>query len=242
LQSGGTCGGNYGLYVAPVGTAGLSTNDEIYAGTSGSPFIVDSAGNVTGPGVLNLGTSGSVAAAIVFSNATSGTDTLSPQTGALGTLAHTLPATSGTLALSNNAADVSTTATGTAYTMTASAATVVFGTTSPVVTLTAAGAYNLTVTIKTALVGATYAALQTAGYGLYRTNNTPGALSTTFQCILPICTTTSLGAGTVTIADIPYTTANTNDTISIQGILTATPSAGSVTCSGVTITATWLHP
>ena len=198
-------------------------------------------GSFTSAG-LSLGISGTLAGAVILNNGTSGTITLAPPTGALGTVTLTVPDLTGTLALNEAAADVQTIASGTAYTLTGSAATVTFGTTSPVVTLGVAGTYQITAVIQTSLAGATYAGVQTATYTLYRSNNTPATLSgSSFALLLPIVTTTTDPAGTTTIS-MQYTTANTTDTITVQGALSSTPSAGSVTTSGVTIGAVWLHP
>jgi len=164
---------------------------------------------------------------------TSGNITVPPPTGALGTVALTLPGSSGIIALSNNASDVQTIAAGTAYTLTGSNAAVTFGTTSP------------TVTLQTSLVGATYAsAFNSVTYNLYRTNNTPAAIpGTTFSNILNmVALTTQTITGPSESTSVLYTTANTSDIIGVQGLVSATPSAGSATCSAATINAVWLHP
>ncbi len=53
---------------------------------------------------MALGTAGSAVGSLAFANATSGAITVSPPTGALGTVALTLPDTAGTLALSTQPA------------------------------------------------------------------------------------------------------------------------------------------
>lgn len=230
---------NYQILWMGNTTAGVAA--EVYD-TTGFTFNPSTGGEAI-PGNLKLGTSGSVVGSIVLNNATSGTDTISPPTGALGTVTLTLPSTSGTIALSSNAADVSTVGAGTAYTMTNSVANVVFGTTSPTVTLTAAGTYLIQYTAQTSLAGATYAGVQSVNYLMNRQNNTPATIAgTSFSGVLPIVTTTTDLSSSVSCAGVLYTTANTNDIIGLQADVSATPSAGSVTCSGATITAVWLHP
>lgn len=88
-----------GTWGTPAG-AGTVTNDNSLATNS---LILGGAGGVTGvkvvaslvtdgSGQLRLGTAGSVVGSVRFSNATSGTLTLQPQTGALGTVTLSLPA------------------------------------------------------------------------------------------------------------------------------------------------------
>jgi hypothetical protein len=116
--------------------------------------------------------------------------------------------------------------TGTAYTLTASNAAITGGTTSPTITLGAAGTYIITAGINCLYSGATYAATQNVTFSLYRTNNTPASIyNGTF--ILRTITTTSDTACTPTLKYI-YTTTNSNDVVTIYGQLSATPSAGSV--------------
>lgn len=194
---------------------------------------------------LKTGVQGSTPGSLTFFNATSGNIQISPPTGALGTTTLTLPVTTGTLALSQAAADVQTVAAGTAYTLTASNADVAFGTTSPTVTLTVAGTYEISVTIGTQLSGASFAAAQSVSYNLRRQNNTPADLAgSTFSAPLSTVAVTTVtdAAPTITIASFQYATSATTDIIGIRGVVSATPSLGSVTCNAATISAVWLHP
>lgn len=88
-----------GTWATP-GAGGTVTNDNSLATNS---LVLGGAGGVTGvkvvaslvtdgSGQLQLGTAGSVVGSVRFSNATSGTLTLQPQTGALGTVTLSLPA------------------------------------------------------------------------------------------------------------------------------------------------------
>jgi hypothetical protein len=118
--------------------------------------------------------------------------------------------------------------TGTAYTMTGSAAAITGGTTSPSVTLTHAGTYLLRGGVVSEYVGATYAANQTATYTFYRTNNTAAAVGNSTVVELRVLTTLTDNAGTPSIPEYLYT-ATAGDIITIYGNVSATPSAGSVT-------------
>lgn len=144
--------------------------------------------------------------------------------------------------ISQTAASVSTVAAGTAYTMTGSLANVAFGTTSPSVTLVATGTYLIGYSAQSSLVGATYAAIQQVNFLMNRQNNTPATIAgTSFSSNLPVVTTVTDSGPSVSCAGILYTTANTTDIIGLQADVSATPAAGSVTCSAATITAVWLH-
>jgi hypothetical protein len=126
---------------------------------------------------------------------------------------------------------------GTAYTLTGSYGTVTFGTTSPSVTLTEVGTYLITATLQTSYVGATYATASSVNYKLRRTNNTAADLSgSIFGDQIPVMTTLATNGPTVTLTAL-YNTLKTTDTIGIQGTVTATPSAGSVTVSAASISA-----
>jgi hypothetical protein len=128
-------------------------------------------------------------------------------------------------------------ASGTAYTMTTSYATVDFGTTDPVLTLANAGTYAIYVDLQTNLVGAT-TTTQTESFKLVRTNNTPADLTgATFGCPIPVATVGTQLGPMVHIGPIKYTTSNTTDTLSVQGILSASLGAGTITVTNCTITA-----
>lgn len=131
-------------------------------------------------------------------------------------------------------------AAGTAYTLTASYAALAFGTTNPSITLAEPGTYLICATMQTDFIGATYAAVgQSIDYKLSRTNNTPADLSGggPFGAPIPVMTALTAGGPSIAIASVIYTTKNSNDAITIKGLVTATPSAGSVACSSATISA-----
>lgn len=98
--SSGTSGGV--LYFSASGTlassGALTSNSLVLGGGAGSSPKVAAGLTTDGTSKLNLGVAGASVGAIAFANATSGTITLQPVTGALGTVTLLLPATSSTLA------------------------------------------------------------------------------------------------------------------------------------------------
>ncbi len=133
---------------------------------------------------------------------------------------------------------VSAYAAGTVYTLTNAAAAVVFGTTSPTITLATAGKYRIRAQVVVELVGATFAANQALTIKLRRTNNTAGDLTnSTLVYTVPIVTTLTNTLAVITLPDVFYTTAGTSDVVTIFAGLAATPSAGSVTISAASIIA-----
>ena len=130
-------------------------------------------------------------------------------------------------------------AAGTAYALTATNAPVVFGTTSPVLVLATAGTYNLTGQVTVNYVGATFAANQTVTVELYRTNNTPGAIANTSAAVVTGIVTTITGTlAVITLPTVAYTTLVGTDSITIYGIVTVIPSAGTIVIASASIIAT----
>lgn len=96
------------------------------------------------------------------------------------------------------------------------------------ITIDRAGMYLIGGSVNLLLNGATFAAVRTNAFTLQRTNNTPGAIGTTIRTVDAIVTTATGSAGVVTIPPFIYTTANTNDVVSIYGNVSTAPSAGSL--------------
>lgn len=133
-------------------------------------------------------------------------------------------------------------AAGTVYTMTNTAAQIVFGTTSPAITLDTAGTYLIYARVRLDAVGATYAANQLATIKLRRTNNTAADLTgATAGFNMPIITTITQTLGDILIPITVYTTANTTDIIQVWGSVAATPAAGSITVNEAEIIAIRLY-
>lgn len=81
-----------------VTNAAALTSNSVMLGAGTDASKVASAMTTDGAGVLTLGTAGSVVGATAFKNATSGTVTVQPVTGALGTVTLSLPAKTATIA------------------------------------------------------------------------------------------------------------------------------------------------
>lgn len=128
---------------------------------------------------------------------------------------------------------VSTTASGTAYTLTNAFAATVFGTTSPIITMPA-GSFILVASLQASCVGASFAAAEDVRAIFRRTNNTPADIGTERAQPIPTMTTLSVGGPSITLIFDGYT-ATVGDTITINSKLSATPSAGSVTISAAQI-------
>lgn len=130
---------------------------------------------------------------------------------------------------------VSEQAAGTAYTLTAVPAKIVFGTTSPAIALATDGTYLFFCRALFNLVGATFAANQIVTFTLRRTNNTLADIFTT-SVKLPIMMTETHDFE-VTLPVLPYTTINGDDTFELWASLDVLPSVGSVTVSEASILA-----
>lgn len=133
-------------------------------------------------------------------------------------------------------------AAGTAYSLTATAAQVVFGTTSPAITLTSAGTYLILSRAKVDYNAATFAAVRTATMKLRRTNNTAadvsGASTTVATQILTLLTFTAASA---VLPPVFYTTTNTDDVIQMYGSISVLPTAGTMDVTSAEIVAVKLY-
>lgn len=136
----------------------------------------------------------------------------------------------------NSGASYQAAAAGTAYTLTASYASVDFGTTDPSITLVTAGNYYIYVNISTAFNAATFAGVQSVSAKLRRTSGTPADIGTPRSQPLPIITALTGSGPSVMVGPLPYT-ATANDVVTVQAVLSATPGAGSVTVDACEITA-----
>lgn len=84
---------------AVTATGGSLTSNAVVLGAGTTDTKVSTGITTDGAGQLVLGVAGSVVGSVAVKNATSGTITVSPPTGALGTVAITWPAATGTLAV-----------------------------------------------------------------------------------------------------------------------------------------------
>lgn len=127
-------------------------------------------------------------------------------------------------------------ASGTAYTLTATAAALDFGTTDPALTISAAGNYRITASYIVNYVGAT-TTNQFVTMKLRRTNNTAADIANSSQDFtLGTFASTTFTAFTSTGREVGYTTANANDSITIFGNINVLPTAGSIQVVGAAIT------
>lgn len=127
-------------------------------------------------------------------------------------------------------------ASGTAYTLTGSSAALDFGTTDPVLTINQTGTYLIMANVGLKYTAATYAGAQTVSLKLRRTNNTAADLSNGARTVeLPVLTAFT-GGDVMQLPGVVYT-ATSGDIITIFGILSATPSAGSITTDSAEVIA-----
>lgn len=96
----GTSGGipYFSASTTIASSAALTSNSLVLGGGAGAAPKVSTGMTSDGAGALTLGVAGSVVGSASFKNATSGTVTLQPVTGALGTVTLSLPAKTATLA------------------------------------------------------------------------------------------------------------------------------------------------
>lgn len=133
-------------------------------------------------------------------------------------------------------------AAGTAYTLTAVAAALDFGTTDPSITVNKAGTYAIRGKVTLNYTGATFAAGRTVTLKLRRTNNTAADLTNgTTTVITAIVTTVTATFMVVELPEVIYTTALLTDIITIFGDVSVVPTAGTFDADSASIVATRLY-
>lgn len=133
-------------------------------------------------------------------------------------------------------------AAGTAYALTATSAALNFGTTDPVVTLDKAGTYLLLAKVTLDYNAATFAASRAVTLKLRRTNNTAADVSNSSLVVdTDIITTLSYTFGAFALPSVLYTTANTDDALTIFGDVAVLPDAGSLDAVAASIVAVRLY-
>jgi hypothetical protein len=140
-----------------------------------------------------------------------------------------------------HANDTSVNAAGTQYTLTASDAAVTFGTTSPAITIRAAGTWQITAQMRYDNVGATYAASRNVFGQIERTNNTPGIIAASginYTTGIVTTVTNTMGFGSTTVL---YTTSNANDALALFCSVSVLPTAGSSIVASAKLTAIRLY-
>ena len=129
-------------------------------------------------------------------------------------------------------------AVGTVYSLTETPAAVDFGTTDPAITIAVAGTYRLRGRVNLLYNGATFAASQEVTLKFRRTNNTAADLADGATVVATaIVTTVTATMLVVELPEIFYTTANTDDVLTIFGNVASVPGAGSLDIVEAEITA-----
>lgn len=121
--------------------------------------------------------------------------------------------------------------TGTAYTLTTTSAKITMGTTSPTITIPAAGTYLIISNVTIDYTGLTTLAVAACNFKIRRTNNTAADIantSTNFN--VPIVTLLTQTGGDADLNAIIYTTSNSNDVLELWG------SRGAVSVGNIQIT------
>lgn len=127
--------------------------------------------------------------------------------------------------------------TGSVYTVTNAAATIVLGTTSPTITIDQPGTYLLLARARYELAGATFAASRLLTMKLNRTNNSAADVTNgTVLYNTPIVTALTDTLTELSIHAI-YTTVNSDDVIVLSTLVGTVPSAGSLTVNEASIVA-----
>ncbi len=130
---------------------------------------------------------------------------------------------------------------GTVYTLTNSAAAVDCGTTDPSVTIAAAGTYLVLGSMCYENAGATYAANRTVTGTINRTNNSPGIIASSglsYQTGIITTVTNTMGCSATQVL---YTTANTDDILTLNASIDVVASAGTSTVARARLAAIRLY-
>ena len=126
---------------------------------------------------------------------------------------------------------------GSVYSLTDTAAALVFGTTSPTITLGAAGTYLITATALLIYNAVTFAAVRDILLKLRRTNNTAGDLANSSITLKTDILTLITGTAVTPTWQTVYTTATSGDVISIFGSVSVVPTAGSLDATSASLVA-----
>lgn len=122
--------------------------------------------------------------------------------------------------------------TGTNYTLTNTQAAVTFGTSSPNLVLAQPGTYRLSGCLHLDRIGATVVA-ETVSFKIRRTNNTAADLSAIPVVDLPVSATLTDTLGFYQIPTVNYTTASSDDALSLFAAISAGLGAGTIQAVGI---------
>lgn len=129
---------------------------------------------------------------------------------------------------------------GTAYVLTTTYAAIDLGTTDPTRVITTPGTYLIFCRLVIAAAAASIVA-ETASFKLYRTTPAAGDVANTEMTYdLPVMTTLTHTIGVVELQPVVYTTANSTDSLSLYGKVSADPT-GDITVTEASIVAVRLY-
>lgn len=223
-------------YWVSTSNAQLTNERNLGALTTGYVYITVAAGQATPSSVAAI-PSGDLTGIVALANGGTGAD-LSATGGASQVVQQASAGgvfTVGQLAMSAIAGQGTTQTAygaGTAYSFTNTAAAIDFGTTDPAIVLAAAGTYLLFGQVFIAYAGATVVA-ETATVKMRRTNNTAADVGQVVVIDLPVSTTLTNNYGTVLLPPTVYTTANTDDALTLFGNVSAALAAGTINATAV---------
>lgn len=133
--------------------------------------------------------------------------------------------------------------TGTNYTLTGSSAALVFGTTSPSITIATPGTYLITAQVKLYTFSLATAVSNNVVFSVERTNNTPAALGPYSAILVRDIPAGTYGGvfGIYPLNPFIYTTANSNDVITIKGSWGNTVTSGTLEATNASVVAVRLY-
>jgi hypothetical protein len=140
--------------------------------------------------------------------------------------------------IANMTTEVETVAAGTAYTLTATIAQVVFGTTSPAIVVPSTGTWYATATLTVNFVGATYAAATDSTLEVkLRNTSTSTDLGQLWKFSLPIGVTTKTAPAGTFVFPVRWVQATASQNVQLWARVVTLPSAGSCTVTAAQINA-----
>lgn len=126
---------------------------------------------------------------------------------------------------------------GANYSLTTGFANIVFGTSNPSFTIDIPGRYLVNANVQINYSGATFAGVQNVNCKVVRTNNDAVDLTSSVGLSTNVVTTLTAQCGVINCPQVIYSTSNSNDILTIQGIVATAPSVGSLTVSSAVVSA-----
>lgn len=233
-STGANVGGASGAITLTTAAGGAAADGS--ANTGGASGAITIATGDGGTGATAAGVSGGVTIQTGASTATVGSVLVKPGGVTSLTVSDAAVNVASGIALQTNGTrvgyDVTAYGAGTAYALTDTAAAIDFGTTDPAIVVDAAGTYLIMGQVNLAYNGATVAA-ETATIKVRRTNNTAADISAVVVLDLPAATTLTHTYGVFVIPPFVYTTANTDDAVTLFGNVSAALGAGTIDATAI---------